>query len=167
MTADPSEVPEPEMRKLLTSHGLRVTQQRLSVVRVLASDRCHFSAETLLERVRKAHQTTCRASIYNSLRSLVEAGLIREVAAKLGGTLYELKRDDHAHLICDHCGEVSDIELDFTVNYESLPTTIEVRSVEAIAHGSCKKCLTLVPKKAQKAKKTKNRQKNQQKILVL
>ena len=51
-----------------------------------------------------------RATTYNNLRDLVQAGLVREVAVEGRAARFDAKGMRHHHFICDRCGNVEDIE---------------------------------------------------------
>jgi Fur family transcriptional regulator, peroxide stress response regulator len=90
-----------------------------------------------------------RATTYNNLRDLVQAGLVREVAVEGRGARFDAKGVLHHHFVCDRCGNVEDIEW-----YEvprpsagSLGKRI-VRECELIFRGLCMQC---APKRDWKA----------------
>jgi len=99
-----------ELRDLLTSKGLRVTEQRLALLREMVSVKAPISHPELTERMDGAGLD--RATVYRNLLILAEAGVL--VRAQLGDQVwrYELPRtlsSDHAHhphLVCSDCGNV-------------------------------------------------------------
>lgn len=99
-----------EFRELLTSRGLRVTEQRVELLQELVRVTSPISHPELNERMAKSGLD--RATIYRNLLTLAEAGVI--VRAQLGDQVwrYELPRtttSDHAHhphLVCSECGNV-------------------------------------------------------------
>ena len=93
--------------------GLRRTGQREIILRSAFSQQEHFTAEDLLDRVRKTQPTISRATVYRTLGLMVEAGLLREI--DLGGeqTTYDpnfLDKPSHNHLVCIDCGRVVEFE---------------------------------------------------------
>jgi Fur family ferric uptake transcriptional regulator len=93
--------------------GLRRTGQREIILRSAFSQQEHFTAEDLLDRVRKIQPTISRATVYRTLGLMVEAGLLREI--DLGGeqTTYDpnfLDKPSHNHLVCIDCGRVVEFE---------------------------------------------------------
>lgn len=99
-----------ELRDLLASRGLRVTDQRVALLRELSRVKVPISHPELTERMSRSGLD--RATIYRNLLTLAEAGLL--VRAQLGDQVwrYELPRtlsSDHAHhphLVCSECGNV-------------------------------------------------------------
>ena len=93
--------------------GLRRTAQREVIVKAAFSKDEHFSADDLLERVRKTDADTSRATIYRTLGLLVEAGLLREIDLGDDQTTYDpnfLDKPTHNHLVCIDCGRVVEFE---------------------------------------------------------
>jgi Fe2+ or Zn2+ uptake regulation protein len=82
-----------------------------------------------------------RATTYNNLRDLVQAGLVREVAVEGRAARFDAKGMQHHHFICDRCGNVEDIEWYDVPRpaFRSLGKRI-VRECELIFRGLCTKC---------------------------
>lgn len=94
----------------LRQANLRPTRQRLLLGRLLfASTDRHVSADELYEEARHARPPLSRATVYNTLRQLVEAGLLREVALFGGKTLYDTQIGSHAHFYVEETHELINI----------------------------------------------------------
>jgi Fe2+ or Zn2+ uptake regulation protein len=125
----------------LEANGLRCTPQRFSVMSFLLEHPEHPTAAEIFEAVNSADPRSSRATTYNNLRDLVEAGLIREVAVEGRAARYDAKGEQHHHFICDRCGNVEDIEW-YTVpgpQKSSLGKRV-VRECELIVRGLCTQC---------------------------
>lgn len=97
----------------LASKGLRQTKQREVVIEAAFASDEHFSAEDLLNRVRKIDRSVSRATVYRSLSLLVESGLLREVDLGREQAHYDpnfLDKPQHNHLICKDCDRVVEFE---------------------------------------------------------
>lgn len=131
------------MRSLEDS-GLRCTPQRFSVMSYLLEHHGHPTAAEISEGVTALAgkgPRSSRATIYNNLRDLVQAGLVREVAVEGRSARFDVKGLQHHHFICDKCGTVEDLDF-FAVPQppsESLGKRI-LRECELIARGLCGKC---------------------------
>lgn len=97
------------MRDLLRNHGLRVTQPRLLVLQALADLRGHPTADDLAVAVER--DGVHRATVYRTLETLVEAGVLTHVHLDTGVTAYHLA-DGHLHARCHTCGTVVDLPAD-------------------------------------------------------
>ena len=129
------------IKKSLKGRGLRCTPQRYAVMSFLMEHNSHPTAAEIFEGVNRTDPRSSRATTYNNLRDLVEAGLVREVAIEGRAARYDAKGMRHHHFICDRCGDVEDIEW-----YElPKPTSGSLgkrvfRECELIFRGLCTKC---------------------------
>ena len=98
------------IKQSLESSGLRCTPQRYAVMAFLAEHHGHPTAAEIYEAVNRADPRCSRATTYNNLRDLVQAGLVREVAVEGRAARFDAKGMRHHHFICDRCGKVEDIE---------------------------------------------------------
>jgi Fur family ferric uptake transcriptional regulator len=106
----------------LSAAGERVTRQRLLVADALARASRQLTADELYERLRPAHPSLGRATVFRSLERLVEAGVARRF--ELSGHVYAYvacEPTHHHHLSCSSCGRVEEIP-------ESWVSTIAVRA---------------------------------------
>jgi Fur family ferric uptake transcriptional regulator len=103
------DVGQPALDDRLRQAGLRATQPRLAVYRALDSLGGHRSADEIYERVLANGDTLSRASVYNSLAALADAGLVLHADAGPGRALYETTTVWHHHAVCRICGQVSDV----------------------------------------------------------
>ena len=94
----------------LRDSGLRLTHQRLEIVRVIAADRTHPDVETVYEAVRKRVPTISLDTVYRTLATLTERGLITRVQFMPGPARYDANQARHHHFVCTRCGLVRDIE---------------------------------------------------------
>ena len=102
MPADPA--------ALLREHGLRVTGQRLAVLRSVHAEP-HTTAEAVADAVRAELGAISLQGVYDALHALVDAGLVRRIQPAGSPARFEARvRDNHHHLICRGCGEVADVD---------------------------------------------------------
>jgi Fur family peroxide stress response transcriptional regulator len=129
------------IKRSLEGSGLRCTPQRYGVMAFLMEHTGHPTAVEIFEAVNRLDPRSSRATIYNNLRDLVQAGLVREVAVEGRAARFDAKGIQHHHFICDRCGNVEDLPW-----YEvprpasrSLGKRI-LRECELIVRGLCTKC---------------------------
>jgi Fur family peroxide stress response transcriptional regulator len=140
------------IRQSLESSGLRFTPQRYCVMAFLMEHPGHPTAAEIFEAVNRLDPRSSRATTYNNLRDLVEAGLVREVAVEGRAARFDARGLQHHHFICDRCGSVEDLEW-----YEvpkppsgSLGKRI-LRECELIVRGLCTKCAPAEPHQRKQA----------------
>ena len=92
----------------LENEGLRITPQRRSLVQQILRAPGHFSADELLDILRRQGISVSRATLYRLLPALVQIGVLREVIHTEGRRHYELAEleEHHEHLICERCGKI-------------------------------------------------------------
>jgi Fe2+ or Zn2+ uptake regulation protein len=129
------------IKRSLEASGLRCTPQRFAVMAFLVENSGHPTASEIFEAVNRVDPRSSRATTYNNLRDLVEAGLVREVAVEGRAARFDVKGMRHHHFICDRCGNVEDLE------WYEVPKPVSnslgkrvLRECEVIFRGLCAKC---------------------------
>jgi Fur family transcriptional regulator, peroxide stress response regulator len=123
---------------MLKEHRLRPTSQRLMILRYLAQEHAHYRPDEIWQEVNRGFPASSRATVYNTLHSLVDAGLVREVVAESGGHYYELNRGPHFHVVCVKCGSIQDVPAALVQGLEmpQIPG-FRVQGVEVTYRGIC------------------------------
>ena len=129
------------IKQCLEDSGLRYTPQRYDVMAFLMEHAGHPTAAEIFEAVNRLDPRSSRATTYNNLRDLVQAGLVREVAVEGRAARFDAKGMRHHHFICDRCGNVEDLEW-YDVPRPALRSLGKriVRECELIFRGLCAKC---------------------------
>ncbi|HEX5060149.1 MAG TPA: transcriptional repressor [Kofleriaceae bacterium] len=91
---------------------LNVTAQREAIVEMFLRTRDHVSIDELLTKVRKRQPRVGYATVYRTLKLLVDSGLAVERQFGDGQARYEVVGDHHDHLICVKCGLILEFEDD-------------------------------------------------------
>jgi Fur family transcriptional regulator, peroxide stress response regulator len=129
------------IKQCLEASGLRCTSQRYAVMAFLMKHKGHPTAAEIFEAVNRVDPRSSRATTYNNLRDLVEAGLVREVAVEGRAARFDAKGMRHHHFICDRCGIVEDIDWYDVPRPASRSLGKRVlRECELIFRGLCTKC---------------------------
>jgi Fur family ferric uptake transcriptional regulator len=110
-----AEARQADYEALLAEHGLRPTRQRVSVLGALAS-RDDATAQQIHALLVDGGQGVGLATVYRTLKSLSESGVVDTLSHHRGETCYRLCGDGHHHhLVCSGCHrviELGDCELD-------------------------------------------------------
>ena len=94
----------------LREASLRVTAPRRTVLSVV-HDHPHSDTETLLRLSREQLPTVSHQAVYDVLRALTDAGLVRRIQPAGSVARYEARvGDNHHHLVCRACGVVIDVD---------------------------------------------------------
>lgn len=129
------------IRRSLENGGLRCTPQRYAVMAFLMHCSGHPTAAEIYKAVNRVDPRSSRATTYNNLRDLVQAGLVREVAAEGRAARFDAKGVRHHHFICDRCGTVEDLEWSSVPRPRSRALGKRIlRECELIFRGLCARC---------------------------
>lgn len=94
----------------LRGAGLQVTAQRLAVIDAV-SRRPHATADEIEELVRLEIGSISRQSVYDTLTTLTDKGLLRRIQPAKSAARFEQRVDDnHHHLVCRGCGLTLDVD---------------------------------------------------------
>lgn len=89
----------------LEARGYRLTPARLAVLAAVLARSDHFTVDDVCRHVRRAG----RATVFRTMKLLVELGVVCRVLLEDGSLHYRLARDGHHHhLVCVQCGQVQD-----------------------------------------------------------
>lgn len=136
------------IKQALENAGLRCTPQRYAVMAFLLENPGHPTAVEVFEAVNRLDPRSSRATIYNNLRDLVQAGLVREVAVEGRAARFDAKGVRHHHFICDNCGNVEDLEwFDVPVPTPGSLGRRVLRECELNVRGLCTKCAPRLTRK--------------------
>ena len=99
---------KPILDHFLKAKKLRVTPQRDKIAELIFAKKSHFEVQTLIKEVESKYPDIGPATVYRTVNTLCEAGLLSEsLQSHEGVTLYEaLDEDHHDHIICMDCGEI-------------------------------------------------------------
>ena len=96
---------------LLKQSGLKVTPQRLSVLRIL--DRhTHPTIDELYDEIFKENPSVSLATVYKNLNTLKDEGLVVEVNIVNQKARYDIYEHPHIHVVCENCGRFEDMSYD-------------------------------------------------------
>jgi Fe2+ or Zn2+ uptake regulation protein len=137
-----------EMFARVRASGLKLTPQRMAIVREIALDPTHPTAQELFERLRVTMPTMSFATVYNTLDALSSAGMCVALSLSPGPARFDANMHPHNHAVCDRCGLVRDVPC--TSDVEPLARDIDtsigvvpgfsLRTVERIYRGICASC---------------------------
>lgn len=96
------------IKKMITDAGLKVTPQRLMVLRALYEMNNHPSAEQVLEFIRRANPHMGTGTVYNILEVFADKGVIKRVKSEKGILRYDPIRESHHHLYCTDTEKIED-----------------------------------------------------------
>jgi len=106
MNAQPADLDV--LHKNIAHTGLKVTQQRLVILKAMYEIETHPSAENLHKYLLKKNPTLSLGTVYKNLETLNEKGLIRKVYCADGIKRYDVRTEPHSHLHCSDSNRIID-----------------------------------------------------------
>ncbi|MFB0563903.1 MAG: Fur family transcriptional regulator [Candidatus Lokiarchaeia archaeon] len=104
------------MEKQLKKHGMKITPQRLELVKILRGlGRYHPSFNEVYNAIRSKHPNISRSTLFNNLKTMVELDLIRSFNYK-GETRYEINLELHVNVV-EPNGTIKDIKNEEIMNH--------------------------------------------------
>ena len=135
----------PDLERLLRDASLRVTAPRRAVLAAV-HEHPHADTETLLTRTRERLGSVSHQAVYDVLRALTDAGLVRRIQPAGSVARYEARvGDNHHHVVCRSCGVVGDV--DCAVGETPCLTASDdagfsIDEAEVVYWGRCPACAT-------------------------
>jgi Fe2+ or Zn2+ uptake regulation protein len=130
---------------MLRGASLRVTRPRLAVLTAV-HDHPHADTASILGAVREDLGEVSQAAVYDVLRALTDAGLVRRIHPPGSVARYESRvADNHHHVVCRSCGAIADV--DCAVGAAPCLTAADdhgyvIDEAEVIHWGLCPTCST-------------------------
>jgi len=134
-----------DLEAQLRSASLRVTRPRVAVLAALR-EHPHVDTETVIAAVRSEIGMVSHQAIYDVLRALTDAGLVRRIQPAGAIARYEVRvGDNHHHVVCRSCGDIADV--DCAVGHAPCLTASDdhgfvVEEAEVVYWGTCPRCAT-------------------------
>ena len=107
---------------LLSQEGRRRTAPRQAIVECLLAAPGHVTADEVAADVQKRFPSVNISTVYRTLDTLEELGVIDHVHLGHGRAIYHLADEDHQHLVCERCESVEELP---ATKLRSLMRTIE------------------------------------------
>ena len=135
---------EVKIADLLRRNHLSVTESRKKILSLFLQQK---DALTHGDIEKKAGEKFDRVTIYRTLQTFVEKGIIHSIPTADNSVRYALCKDcseghhhdDHVHFMCDNCSTT--ICLDNVVSPKiELPAGYQANDVQVVIHGVCKQC---------------------------
>jgi Fur family ferric uptake transcriptional regulator len=135
--------PSPELAAALRAANLRVTRPRVAVLAAVATHP-HADTGSIIRAVRDEVGEVSHQAVYDVLKTLTQAGLLRQIQPAGSVARYESRTgDNHHHVVCRSCGAVADV--DCAVGHAPCLTASRdhgfvIDEAEVIYWGRCPSC---------------------------
>ena len=99
-----------DAERLLREASLRVTRPRLAVLTAVHAHP-HADTDAILDATRRELAAVSHQAVYDVLRALTDAGLVRRIQPAGSTARYESRvGDNHHHVVCRSCGSIADVD---------------------------------------------------------
>jgi len=132
------------MTAALRDEGLRLTHQRLEVVREIAATDEHPDVESVYRGVRARVPTISLDTVYRTLATFAGHGLVNKIETVENQARFEADIGCHHHMMCVQCKEIVDFQWP-AVDEAALPDEAKawghIMAKSVVVYGTCRKCL--------------------------
>jgi len=131
-------------KHLCDEAGIKLTHQRLEILKELSISSDHPSVELIHTRLKERMPTIAIDTVYRTLATFEQLGIVKKLHVANERTLLDTNLEIHHHFICTRCKKINDIYWpDF--DKSNLPDDIEslgrVHTRHLELHGVCIECL--------------------------
>lgn len=130
---------------ILYASRLKKTSGRLRILSFLSTQKKPIGIERIAKALRRHVD---QVTVYRTMQTLEEAGIVRQVNLRHGHIDYELANSDHHHLVCTHCGATEDFSgcgadklAQRALKKSRTFSSIDQHAIELF--GTCKKCVRI------------------------
>jgi Fur family peroxide stress response transcriptional regulator len=142
-----SSVNKPKMmdgfEKVFKAQGLRITHQRTEIFKALLQYPNHPTTEDVFDRVRKYLRTISLDTVYRTIATFEEYGLIKRVHHVDSATRIDINVCNHHHLVCRNCNRIEDFywpEFDQMESPKSVSHWAQIEAKQVVISGLCSSC---------------------------
>jgi Fur family peroxide stress response transcriptional regulator len=130
-----------QLSEQLINKGIRLSYQRIKVLEYLHQKGGHPTVDEIFRALSPDIPSLSKVTIYNTLHTLVDAGLVRLVEIDESETHYDIMVTNHGHFQCEVCGMI----FNFKVNIDQVPieglNQFEIKQKNVYFKGVCPNCL--------------------------
>ena len=132
-----------EFEEVCRKEGLKITHQRLEVFKELLNSQDHPTVEKLYRRLLRKLPTISLDTVYRTLTTLEQHGLVTRVQTLESQARFEGRIDNHHHAICKNCGKITDFQWEL-LDAAALPDEIikwgRIEQKNITLLGLCREC---------------------------
>ena len=122
----------------------RYSRQRESILDYLSNTLEHPTANMIYDKVRESIPNISLGTVYRNLATLVEEGDVLKIDTGDNAERYDIRVKAHGHLICNKCGAVSDVFMEYEDKLDEIAEKVsgaEIKTHQLVFEGTCLKCL--------------------------
>ena len=118
----------------------RYSKKREAILTAIRSTNCHPSAEWVYQTLKPEHPDLSLGTVYRNLKLMERDGEVAHLEMAGGPDRYDCNPVPHGHLLCDGCGELSDLPVVGLIREVEAAIGTEVRGYTLTIHYLCPQC---------------------------
>lgn len=130
-----------QLEQELKAKNINLSYQRLKVLQYLADKHSHPSVDNIFSDLHKEIPTLSKTTVYNTLRVLADAGLVKALAIEDNETRYDIDTSDHGHFKCQNCNAIYDFYIDIDKLSAGELKNFKINDKNVYFKGTCASCL--------------------------
>lgn len=127
--------------KLLKDNTIKITPQRLEILRYLDEHHTHPTADNIYSSLKTKSPSLSKTTVYNSLETLKKHKIIQSITISGSESRYDIYKGLHHHFLCESCGTIIDIEIACPNINKIVRGGHHVDEVHGYFKGICKTCI--------------------------
>ena len=129
------------IKQELKLKNISLSHQRLMVLEYLTQNQYHPTVEQIFTGLQKDIPTLSKTTVYNTLRILAEAGLVRVITIEDNETRYDVNTQNHGHFKCESCGKIYGFNIDMNSLIVKDLNNFKIDDKDVYFKGICPQCL--------------------------
>ena len=130
------------LTNVLIEKDIRPSYQRVRVLEYLYQKDSHPTVDEIFSSLSAVIPSLSKTTVYNTLHTFVDAGLVQIVSIEDNELRYDLNRTSHGHFKCEACGAVIDFAIDIDrFHYEGL-NQFFIKEKNVYFKGLCPDCFS-------------------------
>ncbi len=131
------------IQNYLKEHGVKPSYQRIKVFEYLYREMSHPTVDEIYTSLVESIPTLSKTTVYNTLKLFVDKNITSTLTIEDNEVRYDAMVEEHAHFKCESCGNIYDVDVDYSGLSFKKMDGFEVDATSIHLKGKCKKCLTL------------------------
>lgn len=160
------EITMSDLKELLEKKGIQPSYQRLKILEYLMQNDVHPTAEVLYRHLLEQIPVLSKTTVYNLLRKLQQAGVVRELRLGEVEIRYDMIMHPHCHFRCRKCKNLYNVEKEISLFKDKEIDGHTIETISVYLEGICKICLGGKEKKVDIAAKEKENDQQQDGIFA-
>jgi Fe2+/Zn2+ uptake regulation proteins len=131
-----------ELKQQLKMKNISLSHQRVKVLEYFLRNNCHPTADQIFTDLQKDLPTLSKTTVYNTLRTLTEAGVIRAISIEDNEIRYDIEIQNHGHFKCESCGTIYNFCIDIDSSTLHDLNNFKITDKNVYFKGICPRCLS-------------------------